>query len=263
MEEKILVSSQHYNFKKFFGIIIVITLLVTIGLPIRYLLSESSRVAQNYDYGASYDNVEYATYLTHREAGRCDRFYTSSYRCSVCSRVERTLNFIKENGSQEEYIRSHFDTFRNDYTEKVIINYLLPGVAIIIIVVALQLWHRSYKLTVTDKRIYGTIILGQRVDLPLDSVSAVSTIGLLKGISIASSSGRISFLFVKNMNEIYEQVKNLLIERQANVAVPVTSITQEIPQSNADELKKYKELLDAGVITQEEFDAKKKQLLGI
>ena len=33
-------------------------------------------------------------------------------------------------------------------------------------------------------------------------------------------------------------------------------------QSSADELKKYKDLLDAGVITQEEFDAKKKQLLG-
>ena len=31
----------------------------------------------------------------------------------------------------------------------------------------------------------------------------------------------------------------------------------------ADELKKYKELLDSGVITQEEFDAKKKQLLGL
>lgn len=31
----------------------------------------------------------------------------------------------------------------------------------------------------------------------------------------------------------------------------------------AEELKKYKELLDSGVITQEEFDAKKKQLLGI
>ena len=30
-----------------------------------------------------------------------------------------------------------------------------------------------------------------------------------------------------------------------------------------DELKKYKELLDNGIITQEEFDAKKKQLLGL
>lgn len=33
--------------------------------------------------------------------------------------------------------------------------------------------------------------------------------------------------------------------------------------SNADELKKYKDLLDSGVITQEEFDQKKKQLLGL
>ena len=33
--------------------------------------------------------------------------------------------------------------------------------------------------------------------------------------------------------------------------------------SNADELKKYKDLLDSGIITQEEFDQKKKQLLGL
>lgn len=33
--------------------------------------------------------------------------------------------------------------------------------------------------------------------------------------------------------------------------------------SAADELKKYKELLDIGAITQAEFDAKKKQLLGL
>ena len=33
--------------------------------------------------------------------------------------------------------------------------------------------------------------------------------------------------------------------------------------STADELKKFKDLLDAGIITQEEFDAKKKQLLGL
>ena len=33
--------------------------------------------------------------------------------------------------------------------------------------------------------------------------------------------------------------------------------------SAADELKKFKELLDMGIITQEEFDTKKKQLLGL
>lgn len=33
--------------------------------------------------------------------------------------------------------------------------------------------------------------------------------------------------------------------------------------NNADELRKFKELLDSGIISQEEFEAKKKQLLGL
>lgn len=33
--------------------------------------------------------------------------------------------------------------------------------------------------------------------------------------------------------------------------------------SSVDEIKRYKELLDTGILTQEEFDAKKKQLLGL
>lgn len=36
-----------------------------------------------------------------------------------------------------------------------------------------------------------------------------------------------------------------------------------IQLSSADEIAKFKSLLDQGVITQEEFDAKKKQLLGL
>jgi len=41
-----------------------------------------------------------------------------------------------------------------------------------------------------------------------------------------------------------------------------TTIVSEKSDS-VDEIKKYKELLDSGIITQEEFDAKKKELLGL
>lgn len=45
---------------------------------------------------------------------------------------------------------------------------------------------------------------------------------------------------------------------------PTTPETQAVNAAgDTEELKKYKELLDDGIITQEEFDAKKKQLLGI
>lgn len=60
--------------------------------------------------------------------------------------------------------------------------------------------------------------------------------------------------------------------QQANYEVPTQYFTYDCQQkpiasshspSAADELKKYKELLDMGVITQEDFDAKKKQLLDL
>jgi len=39
--------------------------------------------------------------------------------------------------------------------------------------------------------------------------------------------------------------------------------TVQAALSPAEELKKFKELLDMGIISQEEFDAKKRQLLGL
>lgn len=41
------------------------------------------------------------------------------------------------------------------------------------------------------------------------------------------------------------------------------STTQTNEKSEADELSKFKQLADEGVITQEEFEAKKKQILGL
>lgn len=52
---------------------------------------------------------------------------------------------------------------------------------------------------------------------------------------------------------------SFVIPKEDNTSQQV--IIQET--STADELKKYKDLLDSGVITQEEFDEKKKQLLSL
>ena len=54
--------------------------------------------------------------------------------------------------------------------------------------------------------------------------------------------------FIKNK---IEEIKN----------APVGGIVQQV--SPAEELKKFKELLEVGIITQEEFDVKKKELLGL
>lgn len=52
-------------------------------------------------------------------------------------------------------------------------------------------------------------------------------------------------------------------EFKAAIAAKNAPVAPAAAPSVADELKKFKELLDLGAITQEEFDAKKKQLLGL
>lgn len=61
----------------------------------------------------------------------------------------------------------------------------------------------------------------------------------------------------EKMEEVSEYTKSRVDYYKVAKNAPV------LASSPADELKKYKELLDMDVITQEEFDAKKKQLLGL
>lgn len=53
----------------------------------------------------------------------------------------------------------------------------------------------------------------------------------------------------------------LVLNNAAMQQTTKTVSNEEI--GTADEIKKYKELLDMGAITQEEFDIKKKQLLNL
>ena len=67
---------------------------------------------------------------------------------------------------------------------------------------------------------------------------------------------------IKLMEEIYNFVERRISEEKQAKRTPVGTVIQQAT-SPAEELKKMKELLDMGIITQEEFDAKKKQLLGL
>lgn len=64
----------------------------------------------------------------------------------------------------------------------------------------------------------------------------------------------------EKLDEMYGDVNNAIDQCKSKKIQGSTVISA---LSSADELKKFKELLDMGVITQEEFDAKKKQLLGL
>ncbi len=156
------------------------------------------------------------------------------------------------------YHRSLWTTMMNPFNHAN--GFLIDlGIILFVIMAIIGWWLSSYQLVVTDKRIYGKTSWGKRVDLPVDSISAVSS-STLKGIAISTASGRIVFKCIKNRDAIYETVNGLLVFRQksdGNVEVPDTN------KDSLDELTKLKKLLDNDVITQEEFDIKKKQILGL
>ncbi len=75
-----------------------------------------------------------------------------------------------------------------------------------------------------------------------------------------SGSGYVSenrFAFGKKQLTEMLEVRKLVEEKVKNNKAGVPT------SSTADELQKFKKLLDDGIITQEEFDAKKNQLLGL
>ena len=84
-------------------------------------------------------------------------------------------------------------------------------------------------------------------------ITSVGT-GIFNSVVIAVGSEKYKFWMLDNNQEISDKIKAQI--GSAEFIPP----SNEIP---VDELKKAKDLLDAGIITQEEFEAKKKQLLGL
>ena len=129
----------------------------------------------------------------------------------------------------------------------------------------IYLANRKCEMSVTENNVKGKTLFGKEVVLPMYMISAYSTRKFLSTVTVATASGMTKFALLGNYVEIGKVLSQKINERQQNtettqktVAVPTAA-----PTSTADELKKFKELLDAGIITQEEFDAKKKQLLGL
>ena len=146
-----------------------------------------------------------------------------------------------------------------DFLEMIFEDYIFLFTLILLCIIGAiisYIWLKDCELVVSDKRIYGKAAFGRSVNLPIDMISATST-GMFNSLSVSTSSGRITFYLLGNIEELNSAITNLLFNRQE------TSKNIDSNISKTDELKKYKDLLDSGIITQEEFDAKKKQLLGL
>lgn len=121
--------------------------------------------------------------------------------------------------------------------------------------------------------------------IPMASISAVQFVpsnGMTNGYltfnvlgEVASSRGGIGSGYHARQSEntvivktpaddnVLRKIKNFVDQAKVNASHSNSATIIQQTASPAEELKKMKELLDMGILTQEEFDAKKKQLLGL
>ena len=244
MEEKIVIESKFDEKWKKILLLTAVGLLVG-GLLIAYILLCGERGEKA--YGMEYDGVRF-----------CFRGYTKGF-------------------TESEHIHYYFDDLqlcRECRGWNIFDLFAFEGVLASIFAITFTVFSlvtfisflilSKSKLTITDMGVKGRTMWGKEVVLPLSMISAYSTRKFLSKVSVATSSGFVHFGFIENYKEMGETLKQLIAERQRDTEISqekVYQITKE--NSGADEIKKYKELLDNGIITQEEFDAKKKQILGL
>lgn len=137
---------------------------------------------------------------------------------------------------------------------------IMLGVVALIVGIIMKSNTEKCEITVTNEAISGKLPHGKAVHIPLNQITAINR-SSFNGVSITSIGNVSNFHCIENREEVMKAISYLLANPQQSSAQPTQSASAN--GSEAEQLKRLKDLLDSGVLTQEEFDAKKKQILGL
>lgn len=166
-----------------------------------------------------------------------------------------------------QYYDYHFFTFFfEQFFSSCFYGYMLTvGIITIIAGVLIKVNTEKCEITVTDKRIFGKTAQNKEVDIPLNQITGLHSC-LFDGISIASIGNICNFHCMENHEDVTKAISYILANPQCmNVSSTrrdKTSTTNSLTEKS-EQLKYFKSLFDNGIITQEEFNAKKKEILGL
>lgn len=137
---------------------------------------------------------------------------------------------------------------------------IMLGVVALIVGIIMKSNTEKCEITVTNEAISGKLPHGKAVHIPLNQITAINR-SSFNGVSITSIGNVSNFHCIENREEVMKAISYLLANPQQSSAQPTKSASAN--GSEAEQLKRLKDLLDSGVLTQEEFDTKKKQILGL
>lgn len=157
--------------------------------------------------------------------------------------------------------------FSEEFFSSCIYGYMLiAGIISTVVGLVLKVSTEKCEIVVTDKRVYGKISRGKDVEIPLNQIISIRSCSF-NGVSIITISGKRKFYLIENYEEVLKAIAYLLAKPhatgQSTVLASFAATAGTTESEVVIELKKFKELLDSGVLTEEEFQAKKKQILGL
>lgn len=137
---------------------------------------------------------------------------------------------------------------------------LIASVIAFLVSIIMKSNTEKSEITVTNEEIFGMLPHGKEVHIPLNQITAINR-SSFNGVSITSIGNVSNFHCIENREEVMKAISYLLANPQQSSMQPTQSASAN--DGEAEQLKRLKDLLDSGVLTQEEFDTKKKQILGL
>ncbi len=143
-----------------------------------------------------------------------------------------------------------------------------------------QLYVDNDNVVIERKGVLGFLTQGLkgRKEIPFSSIKAVQVkegnlvtngyiqLSIVGGVEnrrglFDAAKDENTVMYVKQYNQLVAEIKDFIQNRMKEADSGGRTVVNQV--SAADEIAKFKQLADAGTISQEEFDAKKKQLLGL
>lgn len=128
----------------------------------------------------------------------------------------------------------------------IIIYGIICGISLIVNI--LYVLSRKVEIKVNDNNIVYKKFTGKTKQFLIKDVTSAETI-ILRGLKLTGNGIKAKTLLLKNNEELKDYIVKLI------------SSSADINASMADELAKYKKLLDSDAITQEEYDKMKEKIL--
>ena len=265
MEEKVLIKSELSERAKkvFLGIIIAFLAVGILFTSIHALCAYNARY-QSAMEGCYIDEINDSNYGKYEYQYSYRDFYRDKYgelRWTWNSKYYYYDTF-------EELLKSHPKAFDDSFWDifwhsgSAYIYVLFGSLLISLLFFIVYKGYLKSTLTITEKNVIGRTLFGKKVTLPIYQITAYSIRSLFSKIIVSSPSGSTAFTLIENYEDIGNVLAKLINKRQEDT-IAKSDVGTKNNSNNLEDLKKLKELLDNGIISQEEFETKKKQLLGI